>query len=417
MATPVLMPRLSPTMEEGVIGAWLKEEGDEIETSELLCEIETDKASMEYESPEEGIVAKILVEPGQTIPVDTVIAIIAEEGEEIDVNAFTSASPSTSSAPVEATTTETSQTDTPTQQVQSQTTDRIKASPLAKSIAKENGIDLSTVKGTGPNGRIVADDLKHVSSTEAIPAPVVKEAPKVAPVPVVSAAPGASYEDVKNSTMRNVIAKRLSESSNTAPEFFLTMEIDMSNAIEFRNSLKAQFPEKKITFNDLVIKATAIALKANPKCNAYWMGDSIRYMNDVHISVAVAIEDGLITPVIRNANQLGLSDISAQVKDLASRAKEKKLQPDEYTGGTFSVSNLGMFGIEQFTSILNPPESGIFAVGAIVEKPVVKNGEMVIGHTMKITMTCDHRVIDGATGAALLKDVKRILENPMALAL
>ncbi len=409
MATPVLMPRLSPTMEEGVIAEWLKAEGDMVESAELICEIETDKASMEYEAPEEGKIIKILAPVGETIKVDTLIAIIAEEGEKVDIDAFIAAHSGGASAPkVEAN----KESETAEKFAAAASTapavasdSRVKASPLAKNIAAEKNIDLSAVVGSGPNGRIVKRDLNN-AKTAATAAPTTQ-----------SVAQSGGYEDIKNSTMRNVIAKRLLESSNGAPEFFLTVEINMDKAMQMRSELKESFPDKKVTFNDLVIKATALALKQNPACNAYWMGDSIRRMNDVHISVAVAIEDGLITPVIRNADRLGLTEISAQVKDLATRAKDKKLTPEEYTGGTFSVSNLGMFGIEQFTSILNPPESGIFAVGAIIEKPIVKNGQFAVGHTMKITMTCDHRVIDGATGAQLLKDVKRILENPFSLAL
>lgn len=413
MATPVLMPRLSPTMEEGVIADWLVAEGDEIEAAEVLCEIETDKASMEYEAPDEGKIVKILAPTGETIKVDTLIAIIAEEGEDVDIDAFIaahsgggasapkaeakeeSAPAATEAAPAAAAASNAAAPDS-----------RVKASPLAKTIAADKNIDLSSMAGSGPNGRIVKRDLENATPAAAAAAPRTQ-----------SVLADGGHEDIKNSTMRNVIAKRLLESSQGAPEFFLTIEINMDKAVEMRTELKASFPDHKVTFNDLVIKATALALKKNPACNAYWMGDSIRRLNDVHVSVAVAIEDGLITPVIRNADRLGLAEISAQVKDLATRAKDKKLAPEEYTGGTFSVSNLGMFGIEQFTSILNPPESGIFAVGAIIEKPIVKNGQFAVGHTMKITMTCDHRVIDGATGAQLLKDVKQYLENPFSLAL
>jgi pyruvate dehydrogenase E2 component (dihydrolipoamide acetyltransferase) len=411
MATAVLMPRLSPTMEEGVIGAWLKEEGDAIEASELLCEIETDKASMEYESPEDGVLLKILVEVGKNIPVDTLIAIIAEEGEEVDTDKFVeeyttveliSPSEKTEEKKVEE-----------TSEISQKSNERIKASPLAKSIAKQNNLDLSAIKGSGPNGRIIASDLENpMERKEKTSVPV-----QTTQMPAITQNLSENeYEDVKNSTMRNVIAKRLLESSQNAPEFFLTVEINMNRAIEFRKEINAA-QNKKITFNDLVIKATALGLKKNPKTNASWLGDSIRYHKNIHISVAVAIEDGLITPVIRNADKCGLAEISSQVKELATKAKDKKLQPEEYTGGTFSVSNLGMFGIEQFTSILNPPESGIFAVGGIIQKPIVDNGEFSVGNMMKITMTCDHRVIDGATGAQLLKDVKNILENPSVLAI
>jgi pyruvate dehydrogenase E2 component (dihydrolipoamide acetyltransferase) len=416
MATKVLMPRLSPTMEEGVIAEWLVKEGETVETSQLLCEIETDKASMEYESPDEGKIVKILVEPGKTIKVDTLIAIIAEDGEDLDIDDFIAKNQITGAATEtkneekkESVETVAKSEAVPSENTNSSSDSRIKASPLAKSIAKESNIDLSAVKGSGPNGRIIAKDLENVSAN-----PQTSSASSTRRVAQSS---DAAYEDVKNSTMRNVIAKRLLESSQGAPEFFLTIEIDMKNAMAFRKQINSAYDDVKITFNDLVIKATAIALKKNPRCNGYWQGDSIRYFNDVHISVAVAIEDGLITPVIRNADQIGLSQISAEVKELAKRGKEKKLQPEEYTGGTFSVSNLGMFGIEQFTSILNPPESGIFAIGAIIEKAVVVDGQLAVGHTMKITMTCDHRVIDGATGSQLLKDVKLLLENPSILAL
>lgn len=413
MATPVLMPRLSPTMEEGIISEWMVKEGDSIEASDLLCEIETDKASMEYEAPDEGKILKILAPLGKTIKVDSLIAVIAEEGEELDLDAFIaenskgSISNSSEKVEEEAEKEASNAAETvslPPQEKASSTDDRIKASPLAKSIAKDKNLDLHSIHGSGPNGRIIKRDLENISESD--PQSSAEQAFSYS---------DAGYEDVKNSTMRNVIAKRLLESSQGAPEFFLTMEINMDRVVQLRQDLKTAFPEEKITFNDIVIKATAIALRRNPKCNAYWNGDSIRYMKDVHISVAVAIEDGLITPVVRHADKIGLAEISKQVKNLAARAKDKKLQPEEYTGGTFSVSNLGMFGIEQFTSILNPPESGIFAVGGIVEKALVKNGELTIGKTMKITMTCDHRVIDGATGATLLSDVKNILENPFSL--
>ena len=419
MATKVLMPRLSPTMEEGVIAEWLVQEGETVETSQLICEIETDKASMEYESPDEGKIAKILVETGQTIKVDTLIAVIVEEDEEIDLDDFIAKNQSnaadTKTEEVVEEVSNTSEAPATSNNAKNSTgssDSRLKASPLAKSIAKENNIDLSKVSGSGPNGRIIAKDLDNVSVGTSSESTVA-----ASPSRRLFDSNESAYEDVKNSTMRNVIAKRLLESSQGAPEFFLTIEIDMKNAMAFRKQINSAYDDVKITFNDLVIKATALGLKKNPRCNGYWQGDSIRYFNDVHISVAVAIEDGLITPVVRNADQIGLAQISTEVKELAKRAKEKKLQPEEYTGGTFSVSNLGMFGIEQFTSILNPPESGIFAVGAIVEKAVVKDGQLAVGHTMKITMTCDHRVIDGATGAQLLKDVKTILENPSALAL
>ncbi|MCB0278877.1 MAG: pyruvate dehydrogenase complex dihydrolipoamide acetyltransferase [Calditrichaeota bacterium] len=415
MATPVLMPRLSPTMEEGVIAEWLVKEGDSIETSALLCEIETDKASMEYESPDEGKVIKILAKTGETIKVDTLIAIIAEDGESVDIDSFIKEHSSSSNGQAAQTTESTApekQAETPktkTAASPASTSDsRVKASPLAKSIAKQKNINLTGIKGSGPNGRIIAADIESAPASTAASAPAFVSRPVLA---------GDEFEDIKNSTMRNVIAKRLLESSQGAPEFFLTIDVNMKNAIAFRDQLKAAFPDIKVTYNDMVIKATAMALRQNPKCNASWRGDSIRFHKNIHISVAVAIEDGLITPVIRNADMIGLADISAQVRELAGRAKDKKLQPEEYTGGTFSVSNLGMFGIEQFTSILNPPESGIFAVGAVVEKAVVENGQLLVGNSMKVTMTCDHRVIDGATGANLLKDFKRILENPTALAL
>lgn len=412
MATPVLMPRLSPTMEEGVIAEWLKAEGDDVEAAELLCEIETDKASMEYEAPEEGKLIKILAEPGQTIAVDTLIAIIAEEDEDVDVDAFIkqhsgNGAPVTPDAPVETENEPAAETDQPnvTTPAPSDADHRVKASPLARAMAKDQNIDLSTVAGSGPNGRIIKKDIDHYQ-----PAPAA--APSSTPVMMSD---GPEFEDKRNSTMRNVIAKRLLAASNDAPEFYLTMEIDMQRVVDFRAQIKDAMPDAKITFNDIIIKATALALKKNPQCNASWQGDSIRFYRDVHMSVAVAIEDGLITPVIRHADKIGLAEISRQMKELAGRAKDKKLQPEEYTGGTFSISNLGMFGIEQFTSILNPPESGIFAVGAIIDKPIIKNGQMIPGKTMKITMTCDHRVIDGATGAQLLKDVKQILENPALL--
>lgn len=416
MAEIIRMPRLSDTMEEGNIIAWHKKEGDKVEPGVLLAEIETDKATMDFESLWEGYLLHIAVKEGP-VPVESVIAVIGNKDEDwrAALAAEQNAARGAATQPATTTQTATSPAASPAAiGTDAQTTPsegRIKASPLAKSIAKESGIDLSAIQGSGDNGRIVKRDVEAylqnriaATTTESAPTP-----------PAVGAVLGVeAYEDKVLSQMRKTIARRLSESKFTAPHFYLTMEIDMDKVVEMRPLLNELSPVK-ISFNDIVIKATAVALRQHPAINASWLGDKIRYHRHVNIGVAVAVEDGLLVPVIRNADMKSLSQINQEVKAYADKARQRKLQPEEMSGNTFTISNLGMFGIEEFTGIINPPDACILAVGAILEKPVVKNGEIVPGHRMKVTMSCDHRVVDGATGAGFLQTLKGILEEPMRM--
>ncbi len=429
MAEVIRMPRLSDTMEEGNIVAWYKKEGDKVERGDLLAEIETDKATMEFESLWEGVLLHIAVKEGP-VPVNGVIAVIGQEGEDwkAAIEAEESAAATAQPKKEEAAPTTASPTAPATGQPASDQPasaqgehGRIKASPLARSMARQAGIDLSQIKGTGEHGRIVKRDVEAYLQQQQ-QAPAATPAPRPAPAaPSPQAAPafaatieGDTYEDVPVSQMRKTIARRLSESKFTAPHFYLTVEIDMGKAIEWRKQINAVAPEK-ISFNDLVIKACAMALKQHPAVNSSWLGDKIRRHKVVHIGVAVAVEDGLLVPVIRHADMKSLSQIHSEVRTLAAKARERKLQPDEMQGNTFTISNLGMFGIEEFTAIINPPDACILAVGSIVEKPVVKDGTIKPGHMMKVTLSCDHRVVDGATGAQFLQTLKGILENPIRL--
>ena len=406
----VRMPKLSDTMTDGVIEKWHKKVGDKVKSGELLADIATDKATMEFESFQDGVLIYIGVEEKGSVPVDAIIAILGKGGE--DVNAILAA---VNSAKTSAATTEKVSDTKNTPQVNltsgssaSHTVSdaRIKASPLAKALAKEKGIDLSKVKGSAENGRITKTDIenyKEVSSSAS------SNTVKVAAVSGVEA-----YHDEPASQMRKTIARRLLESTNGAPSFVLNIEVDMDNAIAARNAINAM-PDTKVSFNDMVIKACAAALRKHPKVNTSWMGDRIRYYSHIHIGMAVAVEDGLLVPVIRFADQKTFSQISAEAKDLGKRAKDKKLQPSDWEGNTFTVSNLGMFGIESFTSIINTPESCILSVGAIRQVPVVKNGAVVPGNTMMLTLACDHRTVDGATGAAFLQTLKTFIENPVTM--
>ncbi len=426
MAEVIRMPRLSDTMEEGNIVAWYKKEGDKVERGDLLAEIETDKATMEFESLWEGVLLHIAVKEGP-VPVNGVIAVIGEEGE--DWKAAIEAEGAGDTAAAEAPAAKEEPAPAPaaapaagqpsSDQPATQTEEgRIKASPLARSMARQAGIDLSQIKGTGEHGRIVKRDVEaFLQQQQQAPAatPTAPAAAPQAPAPVFAATmEGDAYEDVPVSQMRKTIARRLSESKFTAPHFYLTVEIDMGKAIEWRKQINEVAPEK-ISFNDLVIKACAIALKQHPAVNSSWLGDKIRRHKVVHIGVAVAVEDGLLVPVIRHADMKSLSQINSEVRALAAKARERKLQPDEMQGNTFTISNLGMFGIEEFTAIINPPDACILAVGSIIEKPVVKDGTIKPGHMMKVTLSCDHRVVDGATGAQFLQTLKGILENPIRL--
>lgn len=426
MAEIVRMPKLSDTMTEGVVAEWHKKVGDQVESGELLAEIETDKATMEFESFQDGTLLHIGVEKGQTAAVDSILCILGEKGEDVsdllkDEGGKDGASekeePKKEEPKKEATKEEAPAKDEKKEEDQkesapkaetapsksSSTTSsdsRLKASPLAKKLAEDKGIDINKVSGSGDGGRIVKRDIENYTPTAASAHAVggVEE----------------SYTEENVSQMRKTIARRLAESKLTAPHFYLTVSINMDQAIEARKAINA-FSEEKISFNDLVIKAAALSLKKHPAVNSAWMGDKIRYNKHVHIGVAVAVEDGLLVPVVRFADLQPLSVINAQVKEFAGKAREKKLQPSDWEGNTFTISNLGMFGIEEFTAIINPPDACIMAIGAISEVPVVKNGQVVPGNVMKVTLSCDHRVVDGATGAAFLQTFKTLLESPLTM--
>ena len=421
MAIVINMPRLSDTMTEGVVAKWHVKVGDAITEGTLLAEIETDKATMDFEAfpGQEGTLLHIGVQEGQTSPVDTILAVIGAKGEDISAllagggaapaaapAPAAEAAPAAPAAPAAAPVAE-----VPVAAPAAPATDaRVKASPLAKSMAADKGVDLSRVQGSGEGGRIVKRDIESAASGASAPVP------DAAPAAAAVSYPSSGYQDTPISQMRKTIAKRLSESKFTAPHFYLTMSVDMDAAIEARQALNAT-GDHKISFNDLVVKAVSKALKKHPAVNSAWLGDVIRTNYDVHVGVAVAVEDGLLVPVIRHADAKSLTQISAEVKDFAQRAKTKKLQPADWEGNTFTISNLGMFGIDQFTAIVNPPDSCILAVGGIQAVPVVKNGQVVPGNIMKLTLSCDHRVVDGATGSAFLNSVKAFLESPVTMML
>ena len=416
----VKMPRLSDTMEEGTVAAWLKKVGDTVEEGDILAEIETDKATMEFESFYSGTLLYIGIQEGESSPVDAVLAVIGPAGT--DVDAVLNAKPS--SGKKESTSSETKKEE-PKKEASKDTSapkaandgQRIFVSPLAKKIAKEKGIDLANVKGSGDNGRIVKKDVEGYTPAAASQAPqkaASSQAAAPASAPVILPVGEEGSEEVKNSQMRKTIAKRLSESKFTAPHYYLTIEVDMSNAMASRKQIN-DLPDTKVSFNDMVVKACAMALKKHPQVNTTWNGDTTRYNHHVHVGVAVAVDEGLVVPVLKFTEQLSLTQIGAAVKDLAGRARNKKLTPAEMDGSTFTVSNLGMFGITEFTSIINQPNSAILSVGAIVQKPVVKDGQIVVGNTMKVTLACDHRTVDGATGAQFLLTLRAYLENPVTM--
>lgn len=403
MAEIVRMPKLSDTMTEGVVAAWHKKVGDKVKSGDLLAEIETDKATMEFESFQDGVLLYIGVEKGGSAPVDSVLAILGKEGEDFAalLKDAGSAPAKKEEAPAkeEKTTTEPQTTQTP---VTAQNGDgRVKASPLAKSMAKEKGIDITQVHGSGDGGRIIKKDVENFT-------------PAASGSNMAAVARQESYTELPVSQMRKTIARRLSESKNGAPHFYLTMAIDMDNAMAARKALNEGLGEK-ISFNDIVIKAVAMALRKHPNVNSSWLGDKIRINHHVHVGVAVAIPDGLVVPVVRFADHKSLVQISHEVKEYAAKAKDKKIQPEDMQGNTFSISNLGMYGIDSFTAIINPPDACILAVGGISQEPVVKNGAVVPGNVMKVTLSCDHRVVDGATGSEFLKTLKQMLENPVMM--
>ena len=423
MAEIVRMPKLSDTMTEGVVAEWHKSVGDSIESGDLLADIETDKATMEFESFQEGVLLHIGVEKGQTAPVDSILAILGEKGEDVTALLKEDEEPQKSNkdevsdteiippkaeevkpvevsqpAPQPATSFSIDQPANTTSFPPSTTVSNgiVKASPLAKKLADERGLNLNLIKGTGTDGRIVKRDIENFQGK-------------------VSFSGVESFVDEPVSQMRKVIAQRLAESKFSAPHFYLTVSIDMGNAMEVRNSINKSINPLKVSFNDLVVKAVAVSLKENPKVNASWYGDFIRYNEHVHIGVAVAVDEGLLVPVVRFADEKPLTQIGAEVKEFAQKAKDKKLQPEDWAGNTFTISNLGMFGIDEFTAIVNPPDSCILAVGGIQQVPVVKNGQVVPGNVMKVTLSCDHRVVDGAVGSAFLNSFKNYLENPVLL--
>jgi pyruvate dehydrogenase E2 component (dihydrolipoamide acetyltransferase) len=412
MAEIVKMPKLSDTMTEGTVASWNKKVGDKVKSGELLAEIETDKATMEFESYQDGVLLYIGVEQGKTAKVDSILAILGKEGEDVTALIASDAAPvaavaAAPSAPAESSTKTSAAAHVAAVAVEpaSNGNGRLKASPLAKKIAEDKGIDIGRVLGSGDGGRIVKRDIENFS-------PAASAAPMQAPVFVASGVESFTEESV--SQMRKTIARRLAESKFSAPHFYLTMEIDMDNAIEARKAINEK-GDVKISFNDMVVKACAMALRKNPKVNSSWLGDKIRYNQHVHIGVAVAVEDGLLVPVVKFANEKGLAQIGAEVKVFADKAKNKKLQPSDWEGNTFTISNLGMFGIDEFTAIINPPDACILAVGGIKSTPVVKNGAVVPGNVMKVTLSCDHRVVDGASGSAFLQTLKSYLENPVMM--
>ncbi len=405
------MEALSPTMEEGQVVRWLKSEGDEISTGEVLAEIETDKATMELVARGEGLLRTILLGAGSAAAVGTVIAVIAGADEEIgDLIPEDGAGPPSpppedpvaESPPPAGGGGEGASPEAPVSPARGPG-ERIKASPLAKRLAEEQGLPLDAIPGSGPGGRIVKRDVVEA---------VERGAVRPAPTPLILE---ADFEDVPLTQMRKTIAKRLVESIGPVPHFFLTVDVDMSRAVDARRRVNARLEREgvRVSFNDIVLKAVAVALRRHPECNAHWGGDHVRRFSRVHLGVAVAIADGLITPVVKDAHLKGLSQIAPEVRELASRAREKRLKPEEYTGSTFSVSNLGMFGIHEFTGVINPPEAGILAVGAVVERPVAVDGTVVVRPQMKMTMSCDHRVIDGAQGSRFLETLRGILEEPL----
>ncbi|MBF4484718.1 pyruvate dehydrogenase complex dihydrolipoamide acetyltransferase [Flavobacterium sp. CSZ] len=414
----VTMPRLSDTMTEGTVATWLKKVGDAVAEGDILAEIETDKATMEFESFNEGTLLYIGIQEGNTAPVDSLLAIIGPAGTDISgiADNYTAGGAATASAP--ATEEKAAPAAEKATEAVAETSNggRILASPLAKKIASDKGIQLTQVKGSGENGRIVKSDIENFTpAAQAQPTAAAPKADAAPAAPKVFVPAGEVFtEEIKNSQMRKIIAKRLAESLFTAPHYNLVIEVSMDEAMGARATINT-VPDTKVSFNDMVIKACALALKKHPKINSQWKEDAIIINHHVNIGVAVAVEDGLVVPVLKFTDAMSLSQIGASVRDLAGRAKNKKLGPQEMEGSTFTVSNLGMFGITEFNSIINQPNSAILSVGAIVEKPVVKNGQIVVGNTMMLSLACDHRTIDGATGAQFLQTLKQYIESPVTM--
>ncbi len=415
----ILMPRLSDTMTEGVIAEWHKKVGDTVKKGELLAEVETDKATMELESYKNGTLLYIGADKGAKVPVNSLLCVIGEEGK-VDLEAIkAAASGGQVSAPASKDASAVSESapaasaspTANTNEASSTTNGRVKASPLAKKLAADKGISLNEIQGSGDGGRIIRSDIESYK-----PSTQKSSAPSEAPKSVMASAPAGevSFEDRPVSQMRKVIARRLAESKFSAPHFYLTMSINMDKAVASRAQINEVAPVK-ISFNDMVLKAVALALKQHPVVNSSWLGDTIRTNHHVNVGVAVAVEEGLLVPVVRFADTKGLAQIATEVKDFAIRAKNKKLQPSDWEGSTFTISNLGMFGIDEFTAIINPPDSCILAIGAIQQVPIVKDGNVVPGNVMKVTLSCDHRVVDGASGSAFLQTVKSLLEEPLRM--
>tara|TARA_R110002073_G_scaffold15953_2_gene62113 strand:+ start:41652 stop:43292 length:1641 start_codon:yes stop_codon:yes gene_type:complete len=421
----VTMPRLSDTMEEGTVASWLKKIGDKVEEGDILAEIETDKATMEFESFNEGNLLHIGVGEGETAPVDSLLAIIGPTGT--DVSTLVDAHKSGSLSSGEPAGEDSKKQDIPevlaqvaNEEVPTTTSNgRIIASPLAKKIAKDKGINLTDIKGSGDHGRIIKKDVENYTPSSqpstAVSITTASETSKVtAPIATYTPVGEEASEEVKNSQMRKVIAKRLGESKFSAPHYYLTIELDMDNAIASRKTINS-IPDTKVSFNDMVVKACAMALRKHPQVNTNWNGDTTRYNKHIHVGVAVAVDDGLLVPVLKFADQMSLTQIGGNVRDLAGKARNKKITPNEMEGSTFTISNLGMFGIQEFTSIINQPNSAILSVGAIEQKPVVKDGQIVVGNTMKVTLACDHRTVDGASGAQFLQTLRAYVENPVTM--
>ena len=423
MAEIIRMPKMSDTMEEGVIASWLKKVGDEIKSGDILAEVETDKATMELESYDDGTLLHIGVKDGDSVPVDGVIAIIGEKGEDVneilkDVDSDSSEVEEIKEIKEESTPIEKVEEikddnkeiviTEPTKIVSELKDERIKASPLAKKLANEKGIDISNISGSGDGGRIIRKDIENYKDVSTSSNEPVKE------ITLPKIHSEESFEELPVTQMRKTISKRLAESKFSAPHFYLTMEVDMENCIEGRKKIN-ESSDIKISFNDIILKACAVALRKHPMVNSSFLTDKIRINHHVHIGVAVAVDEGLLVPVVRFADNKSLSHISAEVICLAKRAKEKQLQPSDWEGNTFTISNLGMFGISEFTAIINPNDSCILAVGGIKNTPVVKKGEVVPGNIMKLTLSCDHRLVDGATGAAFLQTLKELIEDPIKI--
>jgi pyruvate dehydrogenase E2 component (dihydrolipoamide acetyltransferase) len=435
MATQVIMPKLSPTMEEGQLSRWLKKEGDKVSMGEPLAEIDTDKATMEMQALGNGVLRKILIHEGESVPLGQLIAIIGEPDE--DISSIETPAPAKAAAPIIEKKEETAEPK-PAKPAEAETnagdngrqvsasvappaTGRLVVSPLAARMAAESGIDLRAVNGSGPGGRIIKRDVEELIGHQGASAQSSTATKQThlravgSPDQKATIATASAYHDEPASEMRRTIAKRLVTSLGPVPHFFLTTEIEMDRAAEMRSGINAIDAELKISINDIIIKVAAAALMQHPQVNASFQDKFVRYYESADIGVAVAIDEGLITPIIRAADQKSLSEIAGEVRDLADRARERKLRPEEYMGASFSISNLGMFGIDEFTAVINPPEGAILAIGSMSPKPVVRDNEIVVRQMMRVTMSCDHRVIDGATGARFLQTFKKILENPLFL--